>query len=59
MTKITYVCADCGSDDLLADAWAQWDEEKQEFVLMDADLGSYWCRQCDGETKRIKEKEIS
>ena len=50
MTKITYVCRDCGSDDLLADAWAQWDEEKQEFVLMDANLGSYWCRQCDGET---------
>ena len=31
--KVKYVCNHCGSDDIVYDAWAQWDVEKQEFVL--------------------------
>ena len=31
--KIKKVCSLCGSEDVLIDAYAQWDVDKQDFVL--------------------------
>lgn len=33
--KIRKVCSTCGSDLVVCDAWAAWDEESQEWVLDD------------------------
>jgi hypothetical protein len=31
--KFRYVCSDCGSDDVLADAYAEWDVVEQQWSL--------------------------
>lgn len=33
MGKIRIVCAACGSTNVRRDAWAEWDEVKQDWVL--------------------------
>ena len=33
MKKIRKICTDCRSSDIRFDAWAEWDEQKQEYVL--------------------------
>ncbi len=51
--RVTYVCAACGSEDVMKDAWAVWDKDDQLW-----DIGSIqdhaYCNACDGETT-IKE----
>ena len=47
------VCGTCGSKLVTRDAWAEWDEDGQEWVLGAAYDYSY-CHFCEGET-RIQE----
>lgn len=49
MNKVKKVCNYCGSDDVRKDAWAKWDEDKQEWVLADIYDHEY-CMTCDDET---------
>jgi hypothetical protein len=57
-TKVKMVCAHCGSDEVRADAYAQWDVEAQEWeVAQTFDKGAY-CSKCDGET-RIEELPLA
>lgn len=42
------VCTQCGSDDVLADAYAWWDVDKQEWALSNTFDNSY-CEDCEGE----------
>jgi len=45
------VCAHCGSRNVVVDAYAQWDEEKQEFeVVQTFDKGAF-CADCDDHTR--------
>ena len=45
------VCNRCGSSDVLADAYASWNMETQDWELASTfDKGSY-CEACDGETR--------
>jgi bacterioferritin-associated ferredoxin len=51
------VCATCGSDDVLSDAYAAWATTSQSWELAQTfDKGAY-CGKCDGET-RIEFKPI-
>lgn len=51
MTKrINYICNECGSSDVLLDAWAEWDVSQQDWVLFDT-LSQAYCRRCDGEAR--------
>lgn len=44
------VCHTCGSEDVLADAYAEWNKEKQCYEVASIfDKGAY-CNKCDGET---------
>ena len=53
--KVKMVRAHCGSDDVRADAHAEWDVEAQKWeVAQTFEKGAY-CNQCDGET-RIEER---
>ncbi len=43
------VCSRCHSTEVRHDAWAEWDEDSQEWVL--SELFDYaYCLDCDGET---------
>jgi len=47
------ICAKCGSDDVMHDAWAVWDIENQMWELGPT-FDHAHCGECDGETT-IKE----
>ena len=51
------VCNHCGSEDVSADAIARWDDENQDWKLIDVYDKGYACDQCGGEC-RIDWKEI-
>lgn len=48
MPKIKPVCTECGSDDVLRDAFADWDNEKQDWVLQNTFDFSF-CNNCENE----------
>lgn len=43
------ICRKCGSQDVVKDAWAKWNIEKQEWVL-DNVFDAAFCNSCEGET---------
>lgn len=47
--KVQIVCAYCGSEEVKRDAWAEWDVEKQDWVLSSVYDHTY-CEVCDGDT---------
>lgn len=51
--KTAMVCTCCGSTDVRADAWAEWDIDAGEWVLSST-YDNKWCESCEGET-RLKE----
>lgn len=55
MSKVRKVCKHCGSTDVRKDAWAEWDEDKQEWVLGDVFDDDY-CMTCEYETIIIDKK---
>lgn len=50
---IAIVCATCGSKDVSRDAWADWDEPTQEWVLRVA-FDYAHCHVCDEETTLLE-----
>ena len=54
--KTRKTCSVCGSTDIRIDAWAEWDEEIQEWVLSEV-YDAAFCMGCEGECK-IEEKEF-
>lgn len=55
--QVTYICRSCGSDHVTRDAWAQWDVERQGWVLGAAYDYSY-CHRCEADAK-LKEVELA
>lgn len=52
---VRMVCETCGSSDVLADAYAEWDTVTQEWGLQNTfDKGAH-CNTCDGETRLADE----
>lgn len=45
------VCNRCGNEDVLADAYASWNFETQEWEISQAFDKNAFCPGCDGETK--------
>jgi DNA-directed RNA polymerase subunit RPC12/RpoP len=46
MDKYTYVCTECGSDNVVSDAWASWNPETMNWELETIHDESY-CRDCE------------
>lgn len=46
--RITFTCESCGSKLVTRDSWAEWDEEKQEWVL-GAAFDYAFCHGCEKE----------
>lgn len=56
MSGVRMVCSHCGGSDVVRDAWAEWDEEAQEWSLGTI-FDHAHCNDCDGKT-RLEEKPI-
>jgi len=55
--KVDWVCEHCGSNDVLVDAYAEWNVDTQQWEIHSTfNKGSY-CRECDGEC-RLTEKVL-
>jgi hypothetical protein len=54
--KVRMVCNTCGSEDVLLDAWAEWDKAKQRWRLSEIFTAAV-CGNCDGECS-ISEKPL-
>ena len=51
--RYAMVCDECGSDEVSRDAWADWDIEKQEWVL-GAVFDDARCHKCGCETSLVE-----
>lgn len=51
---VTMVCRTCGSEDVVRDAWADWDVDAQDWVLSQT-FDYAFCNSCEGDT-RIEER---
>ena len=51
--RVTYLCERCGSDLVTLDAWAEWDVNKQKWVL-GATYDHTFCHKCEGETHLVE-----
>ena len=45
------VCSQCQSDDVVADAYAAWDNDAQEWTVANTFNKGAYCNACDGETR--------
>ncbi len=54
--KLQMVCEECGSTDVMHDAWAVWDVRAQDWVL-GAVFDYAHCDRCGGETD-IEERSL-
>ena len=57
---VTYVCEDCGNDNILFPSYDEWDVEQQEFVSAHTSLdsGHPWCNDCMSEAD-VEERPIA
>jgi hypothetical protein len=55
--RVTYVCETCGGKTVTRDAWAEWDEEQQDWVL-GAAFDYAFCHDCEEETN-LEEVELA
>ncbi|MGA3206089.1 MAG: hypothetical protein ABSF12_26645 [Bryobacteraceae bacterium] len=46
--KIVFVCNTCGSEEVLVDAWAEWNKDNQRWELFNT-FDAAFCAECDGE----------
>ncbi len=56
--RFKVVCSGCGSQDVLCDAYAEWDVEAQQWELASTFQKGAFCNACDRETT-IEQVEIS
>jgi hypothetical protein len=55
---IKYVCDECGSEDVLFDAYATWNFKKQQMEIMETYDKGHYCNNCDRE-RAIKQVVVS
>jgi hypothetical protein len=58
MSKVTYVCGCCGSDNVSKDAFVDWNITNQEWDLVRAVYDEATCHDC-GDSTRLVEQEIN
>jgi hypothetical protein len=49
MARLEMKCSYCGGTNVLLDAWAEWDVDKQEWTLQNI-FHNAFCEDCEGET---------
>lgn len=53
----TFVCGICKSDNVTADAYAEWEVETQKWELSGTFMKGGYCGDCEGETT-LEEKTL-
>ena len=56
--NIKYTCPECHSEEVLRDAFAEWNSDKQEWVLHDI-YDDYCCNTCGLSFAEPKEEEVN
>jgi len=56
MSKVRKVCKECGNDSVWVDANAVWNEETQQYELLDTFNDNSWCNTCEAEAEIIDEE---
>ena len=51
--RVTKLCATCRQPAVVHDAWAEWCDETQQWVLQDH-FDMAYCRNCEGETSVVE-----
>lgn len=49
--KVTPICGTCGSDEVRIEAWAEWNDVKQNWVIQDALHDNMVCADCGKDTQ--------
>lgn len=44
------LCSDCGSADVMADAYVEWNDDKQDWEVQNVFEKGAFCNDCGGET---------
>ena len=57
ITKVTFVCVECGSDDVDSEAWATWDVDEQKWVVKNTEDETF-CQKCESE-RRLDMKDVA
>jgi len=57
MKKVRMICADCGSKNVRRDAWASWNEEKQDWQLHNV-FDDVFCEDCN-DLSGIEQEEVN
>lgn len=52
-------CPNCKSTDIVASATTKWSVKKQRFVVLDEEVGTYFCHDCQKDLKHLVMKEIN
>lgn len=55
--KVTYICSVCGSKSVTLDAWAEWEEQAQQWTL-GATFDQSFCHNCECE-QQIEEVALN
>ena len=55
---LTFVCSNCGSDDIVSDAWAEWSIETQQWQLGQV-FDQTFCLACESDCSLLAEDDTS
>lgn len=47
MVHIKKFCSNCGSEDVVKDAWVSWNESNQEYEIHSIHDNNDYCNQCE------------
>lgn len=51
--KDIFVCSECGSEDIVKDAWVRWNVETQEWEIEETFSETY-CHECEGDCYPVR-----
>lgn len=51
--KDIFVCSECGSEDIVKDAWVKWNVETQEWEIDDV-FSETFCTECESDCYPVR-----
>lgn len=55
---IKVICAACGADNVMRDAWVRWDAASQTWEVAAIYDDGGWCNQCADECELVERPEV-
>ena len=60
--KERFLCIECGSTEVVSDAWVKWDEDTQEWVFLvhkDPGYDLEYCHDCKEYTEIVNQEDFN